>query len=315
MTGGHGICALRGLHARHHQCCTACSCGWRCPTTPATPPRDFAAPRARSRPPRRRHGAGLPRHAAGQHLPGAPPPLPCSAPSWCSTRGAALTLDVDPDFEHGVLVDTGGLSSGGHRAGRADLGYLPPGPADPDARQPQPTCRPGPPARRHSVRGGAPDVVELRRPHPRGDRRVPRGLAGRVRALRPGRGLPGSRYHGCRPPRCRTRGSAPGRTPRPRPPRPREASTPVSPAPAAPGLRLARPHRLRRRGPGAGCPGGRAPRPRGIRRGRAAAGGCGRAGPPPPRPSVDSGRGCGACCRRGRRRAGPHPPGERGRER
>lgn len=38
-----------------------------------------------------------------------------------------LTLDVDPDFEHGVLVDTGAVAVSGATLYRSDLGYLPPG--------------------------------------------------------------------------------------------------------------------------------------------------------------------------------------------
>jgi redox-sensitive bicupin YhaK (pirin superfamily) len=35
-----------------------------------------------------------------------------------------ITLDVDPRFEHGVLVDTGTVTLAGTRLGRADLGYV-----------------------------------------------------------------------------------------------------------------------------------------------------------------------------------------------
>ena len=38
------------------------------------------------------------------------PPRRCSAPSCCSSAGTELHLDVDPAFEHGVLVDTGVVS-------------------------------------------------------------------------------------------------------------------------------------------------------------------------------------------------------------
>ncbi|MEU0333518.1 pirin family protein [Streptomyces sp. NPDC006193] len=41
--------------------------------------------------------------------------------------GAVLTLDVDPDFEHGVLVDTGELHLDGTALGPSDLGYAAPG--------------------------------------------------------------------------------------------------------------------------------------------------------------------------------------------
>ena len=38
--------------------------------------------------------------------------------------GAELRLDVDPAFEHGVLVDTGEVVAAGTRVGQAELGYL-----------------------------------------------------------------------------------------------------------------------------------------------------------------------------------------------
>jgi redox-sensitive bicupin YhaK (pirin superfamily) len=42
--------------------------------------------------------------------------------------GAVVALDVDPTFEHGVLADTAGLSMEGTPLGRADLGFIGPGP-------------------------------------------------------------------------------------------------------------------------------------------------------------------------------------------
>ena len=42
--------------------------------------------------------------------------------------GAAVTLDVDPSFEHGVLADSDGLSLEGTELGRAELGFIGPGP-------------------------------------------------------------------------------------------------------------------------------------------------------------------------------------------
>ncbi|MBB6627319.1 pirin family protein [Nocardioides sp. KIGAM211] len=41
--------------------------------------------------------------------------------------GAVLELEVDPSFEHGVLVDTGALSVAGVETGQHDLAYVPPG--------------------------------------------------------------------------------------------------------------------------------------------------------------------------------------------
>jgi hypothetical protein len=42
---------------------------------------------------------------------------------------ARLSLPVEPAYEHGVLVDAGPVSMSGTRLQRAELGYLPPGPA------------------------------------------------------------------------------------------------------------------------------------------------------------------------------------------
>jgi hypothetical protein len=41
--------------------------------------------------------------------------------------GTTLTLDVDPTFEHGVLVDRGAVEVAGTRAAPHDLAYVPPG--------------------------------------------------------------------------------------------------------------------------------------------------------------------------------------------
>jgi redox-sensitive bicupin YhaK (pirin superfamily) len=43
------------------------------------------------------------------------------------TAGTELHLDVDPDFEHGVLVDTGVVSLGDVETKQHELAYLPPG--------------------------------------------------------------------------------------------------------------------------------------------------------------------------------------------
>ncbi len=43
--------------------------------------------------------------------------------------GTSLTLDVDPAFEHGVLVDTGVLGVAGQETKQNELTYLPPGSA------------------------------------------------------------------------------------------------------------------------------------------------------------------------------------------
>jgi len=38
--------------------------------------------------------------------------------------GARVDLDVDPAFEHGVLVDTGPVTLAGTELARAELGYV-----------------------------------------------------------------------------------------------------------------------------------------------------------------------------------------------
>ncbi len=43
------------------------------------------------------------------------------------TAGAVLTLDVDPGFEHGVLLDTGSVEVDGTPLARGELAYLPAG--------------------------------------------------------------------------------------------------------------------------------------------------------------------------------------------
>jgi redox-sensitive bicupin YhaK (pirin superfamily) len=43
--------------------------------------------------------------------------------------GASLGLDVDRSFEHGVLVDSGGVRVDGHPVATDELAYLPPGAA------------------------------------------------------------------------------------------------------------------------------------------------------------------------------------------
>ena len=91
--------------------------------------------------------------------------------------GTTLALDVDATFEHGVLVDTGVLAVAGVEAKQHELAYVPPGRGPPRAHG---VRRPGAgaAARRRAVRRVDRDVVELRGPQPRGDRGVPRRVAG-----------------------------------------------------------------------------------------------------------------------------------------
>ncbi|KDN87714.1 pirin family protein [Kitasatospora cheerisanensis] len=53
--------------------------------------------------------------------------------------GATLTLDVDPAFEHGLLVDQGDITFAGTPLHPADLGYLAPGPTTLTLTNPSPT--------------------------------------------------------------------------------------------------------------------------------------------------------------------------------
>ena len=78
---------------------------------------------------RRLRGAGLPRLAARRHLAGRDVHARCSAPSSCSSPAPRSVLDVDPTFEHGVLVDAGVLSVAGAETKQHDLAYVPPGSA------------------------------------------------------------------------------------------------------------------------------------------------------------------------------------------
>ena len=102
--------------------------------------------------------------------------------------GAHLTVGVDTGFEHGVLADTDGVSLEGVPVPRAGLGFIGLGLHTLTLRND--ADEPG----RLVLLGGTPfeeDIlmVELRRPLPRRDRAVSPGVAGRGRAVRPGRGL------------------------------------------------------------------------------------------------------------------------------
>ena len=55
------------------------------------------------------------------------------------SSGTELHLDVDPGFEHGVLVDTGVVSIGGVEAKQHELAYLPPGSQRLSLEAPSPT--------------------------------------------------------------------------------------------------------------------------------------------------------------------------------
>ena len=202
---------LRGLDAGDHRRCTAPSCGWRCRTTPAT-----ATPASSTtRPPPVTgagwDGAGVPRLAARLDLAGRHRHPAARAPSCSSSAGAdAATLDVDPSYEHGVLVDTGVVSLDGVEAKKHELAYLPPGSQRLSHRRPHaaPGCCCS--AARRSAR---PIVMwwNFVGPHPRGGGRLPRGVAGAARGRRgtPTAGSasrPATTCRRSRRPRCPTPG-------------------------------------------------------------------------------------------------------------
>ena len=92
---------------RPRRCCTACSCGWPCPT----PHRDTAtATSTTTRPPAPSAGGarcGSSSASSPARTRRCTPSHRCSARSSTSTPARQLTLDVDPTFEHGVLLDQG----------------------------------------------------------------------------------------------------------------------------------------------------------------------------------------------------------------
>ena len=93
--------------------------------------------------------------------------------------GATLDIDIDAGFEHGVLVDTGVVGVAGSTTATR------PNPASSPISRPDATASAdgvrrgaGAAARRRAARRDDRHVVELRGPQPRGDRRLPGGVAG-----------------------------------------------------------------------------------------------------------------------------------------
>ena len=97
---------LRGLHAGDPRCCTASSCGSRCPTATGTPSR--ASPTTR---PTAVTGDGWEARVFLGSLLGSTSPVATFTPllgaELILDGGTTLDLEVDPSFEHGVLVDFG----------------------------------------------------------------------------------------------------------------------------------------------------------------------------------------------------------------
>lgn len=103
--------------------------------------------------------------------------------------GAELLLDVDPEYEHGLLLDTGDVELEGVAVAPTELAYTGIGETRLRLRNTG-----GVPARMVLIGGpplyrGGGDVVELHRPQSRGDRPVPPGMAGPRGAIRPHPGL------------------------------------------------------------------------------------------------------------------------------
>ena len=169
---------LRGVHRRAPGRCTAPSCGWRCPTATGTPTPGFAhhAPAAGHRRRAGRRGSSSARCSAAPRR--SPTYTPLLGAELLLEPGTTLALDVDASFEHGVLVDSGVWH--GRRAARPSSTSWPTSRPASARLELDGVRRAGAAAaaRRPAVRRGDRDVVELRRPQPRRDRGLPRGVAG-----------------------------------------------------------------------------------------------------------------------------------------
>jgi redox-sensitive bicupin YhaK (pirin superfamily) len=143
--------------------------------------------------------------------------------------GATWNFPLTAAREHGLFVCSGDATLEGQPLDVNTLYYLETGRTE---RQ-EPRRRPSPPSRRHAVRRAGADVVELRRPHARGDRRRAGRLGGR--AVRRGDGVQraahacaavaeagasesGELKNLCHPPPAARRSPPPARPPRTSPP-------------------------------------------------------------------------------------------------
>ena len=104
--------------------------------------------------------------------------------------GARVALDVEPSFEHGVLLDQGRLEVAGTALDVADLAFQGTGRDVLDAAQPGRQPGPGAAAGRRAVHRATGHVVELRRAQPRRHRHIPPAVGGPRRPLRRRRGIP-----------------------------------------------------------------------------------------------------------------------------
>ncbi|MBU7598690.1 pirin family protein [Streptomyces sp. P38-E01] len=125
MTGGHGVC-----HSEVSTGATTVLHGvqlWvALPDAHRGAPRDF---RSHVPEPLDHRGATV-RVFLGE-LCGSRSPVPTFSPllgaELLLPPGTELALEVDPEFEHGVLVDTGGVDVAGESVAEAELAYLAPG--------------------------------------------------------------------------------------------------------------------------------------------------------------------------------------------
>ena len=244
MTAGHGI-SHSEVSTPGTTACTASSCGSRCPTSardgaPAFAHHDPDAGRAardggRGSSSARCSATTSPvrhRHAARRRR--ARPATPARRSTSTSTRPSSTACSSTPGWSPSTATEVKQ-----HAAGATSR------PADrPAARAAAPRAGPGAAARRRAVRRVDRDVVELRGPLPRGDRRLPRGVAGadhrrrpRRRPLRHPRRRPATADP--RTPLCPTPGSA------------NDVRTPQGPGPCG-GTRGGREFLHEHRHPGAG---------------------------------------------------------------
>ena len=125
MTAGHGI-----SHSEVSTASTSTLHGAQLWVALPSSARDVA-PRFDHHAPAPVSGAGWEARVFLGSLLGSTSPVPTATPllgaELVLAAGAELDLDVDPAFEHGVLVDTGVVSVGDTEVTQHDLAYLPPG--------------------------------------------------------------------------------------------------------------------------------------------------------------------------------------------
>ena len=166
MTGGRGI-AHSEVSTPETTRCTAPSSGSPCRMHTATPP-GTSSPTPT---PDTRDGATIAvflGSLAGQSSP-VETFTPLLGAEVSLEPGAALGLDLDPTYEHGVLVDIGSLSVEGTPVARGALAYLPTERTSLTLTNSATTPRAAS-SSAGRLRGGHPHVVELRSANARGDR-------------------------------------------------------------------------------------------------------------------------------------------------